>query len=766
MLENTEDAMLSKLAGEMEDMTPEQIAELERTLEEADAAAEEESMRAEAVRESLGKVLVKRRDEAVKFRMASGIEQQWLDDQAYYEGDDSSSSNFYKGLTGDAPLLRKQTKKYRSKVFLNITRPYVETAASKVIEVLSPVDDRNFSISATPIPSAISEDNRVAQGYQDENGQPLTPAMIAEAIKTRAAVMAKGAQDWIDDRLSEADYPAQLRILVDDASRLGTGVIKGPYPTLRKSRKMTGGVLEIVEEIIPTSVVKSCWDIYPDPACGDNIHNGQYLIERDRMVEKQVRDLMSDPRYNAEALAKVIEQGPKCDSSLGNGPNESSDKSAKRFDVWYYYGFLTAEELIAMDCDCDEAVGSSGVPAVVTMINDTPVKAHLSPLTSGRFPFDMMVWQRVAGSPWGIGIARQIRACQAILNETVRSLMDNAGLSSGPQIVVARGSVVPADGSWEITPRKVWLLKPDSDIANVGNALSAVQIPSIQGELLQAVEFALKMAENVTGLPVLLQGQQGANGVPETVGGMQILVANASSLLRRMARIFDDYITKPHVTAYYEWLLEFGEDDSIKGDFQVIPRGSSALVARDIRNQFMSQALPNFLANPAFGIDPKRYFAQIAKLNGIDPEDVQYTKQELEQIAQSQQPVVDPRIEVAKIRAESDQQIAAIEAELSQVKIETNIERDTAFVQAQNQQTAINYEARLRELELKRELAILEMANREKLSSDQLKVRLAEVNLKSNLQRELSIMGNVTTQAMTPPAEPAGRAQPGRAFEQ
>jgi hypothetical protein len=222
-----------------------------------------------------------------------------------------------------------------------------------------------------------------------------------------------------------------------------------------------------------------------------------------------------------------------------------------------------------------------------------------------------------------------------------------------------------------------------------------------------------------------------------------------------MARIFDDYITKPHVTAYYEWLLEFGEDDSIKGDFQVIPRGSSALVARDIRNQFMSQALPNFLANPAFGIDPKRYFAQIAKLNGIDPEDVQYTKQELEQIAQSQQPVVDPRIEVAKIRAESDQQIAAIEAELSQVKIETNIERDTAFVQAQNQQTAINYEARLRELELKRELAILEMANREKLSSDQLKVRLAEVNLKSNLQRELSIMGNVTTQAMTPPAEPA-----------
>src|SRR5574343_265795 len=135
-----------------------------------------------------------------------------------------------------------------------------------------------------------------------------------------------------------------------------------------------------------------------------------------------------------------------------------------------------------MKCSCEETdvITNIGVPVVVTMINNTPVKAHLSPATDGRFPYDFMCWQKVAGSPFGIGVARQIRSCQAILNSHVRAMMENAGLSSGPQIVIARGSIVPADGNWEITPRKVWLLKADADIQNVQGAINAFQIPSIQ----------------------------------------------------------------------------------------------------------------------------------------------------------------------------------------------------------------------------------------------------------------------------------------------
>jgi hypothetical protein len=79
------------------------------------------------------------------------------------------------------------------------------------------------------------------------------------------------------------------------------------------------------------------------------------------------------------------------------------------------------------------------------------------------------------------------------------------------------------------------------------------------------------MAEDVTGLPQIMQGQQGQ--APETVGGMQILQNNAGTVLRRIAKTYDDRITEPHVRRYYEWLMTYG-DDAEKGDFQIDARGS------------------------------------------------------------------------------------------------------------------------------------------------------------------------------------------------
>ena len=586
------------------DQDPEQL------LEDIVQEEKDREFKHEELREKLAQVLLKRRNEAVRYRAGLGIETQWAEDQAYYEGEeDSSRVGYYKGMTIGSPLIAKPKNDFKSKVFLNITRPYVETASSKVIEVLSPVDDRAFSIVPSPIPFAVmagqemrataipKEPAQAGPPMVDQNGQPAAPQQIQQqqvekSIEEKLRIAAKGAERWIDDALQECGYNSELRRLVDDSARIGTGVMRGPIPTVRTSRKVEGGQLIMVEEIVPESKCISAWNAFPDPACGDDIHNGQYFVEHDNLTEKQVRELMMAPGYIPAAIEKVLEEGPKENAitALVQAPHDPQEQSAKRFHIWYYHGFLSVEDVVAMGCDCGEIEG--GVAAVITIINDTPVKAHLAPLSGGRFPYEFMCWQRTAGSPWGIGVARQIRACQSILNATVRSMMENAGLSSGPQIILGRGSIIPADGSWVITPRKVWLLKPDADIPDVTKAFNAVQIPSIQQELLETVNFVLKMAENVTGLPILLQGQQGPTGVPETVGGMQILVANASGLLRRMARIFDDSITKPHVTAYYEWMMEFGDDDSIKGDFQVVPRGSSALVIKDMRATFLVQVVP------------------------------------------------------------------------------------------------------------------------------------------------------------------------------
>ena len=757
----------------LEEMSPEELEALE------EAAAAKTQLENER-REQLGQILVRHRDEAVKYRLNSGIEQQWAEDQAYYEGqDDNERTLYYKGLGASSPLIAKPKAKYRSKVFLNITRPYVETAASKVIEVLSPTDARAWSIEATPVPNLPEKPSPLVQAIQLQqqvgpDGQPIAAQPQVDPLEemmNAAARAAKGAQLWIDDKLQECDFQGEIRAVVDEASRLGTGVIRGPLPTIRRTMKVdrdpnTGEQkVVILEEKVPSSKKVSVWDCFPDPACGDNIHDGQYFVEHDQMVEKQVRDLAEQPGYDPEAILKVIEEGPQqsATSEMARAPHESRDIVTNRYHVWYYYGFMTLDDARLLNCECseDDVISSIGVPIVVTMINNTPVKAHLNVMDDGRFPYDFMCWQKVAGSPFGIGISRQIRSCQAILNSHVRAMMENAGLSSGPQIVLARGSMMPADGSWEITPRKVWLLKVDADIQDVTKAINAFNIPSNQQELLAAIDFALKMAENVTGLPILLQGQQGPNGVPETLGGMQLLVANASSLLRRMARIFDDSLTKPHIQAYYTYMMLYAEDPSIKGDFKIVAHGASALVARDQRNQFLTQSVPQFMANPNFGIDPTRLFKQIAKINGmLDPEEVQFTPEELAAIQQNQAKSAeqDPRVLAATIQAQVRQAIAEMNNQTAQARIQRDVDRDTIYVQAENQRTQVSGEIKMAELQLRRELALLEYANREKITLDQLKAKLAIESGRNDLARELATLPTV--------AEIAESVRPGNQVSQ
>lgn len=738
-------------------------------------------------REKLGEVLIKHRNAAITFRRTSGIETQWAEDQAYYEGsDESSKTDYYKGSSTSGGLIAKQKTAYKSKVFLNITRPYVETAASKVIEVLSPADDKSWSLSPSSVPNlpekpsalvVVAQEQLAAAGAPAAAGQPPAEMNPLEEALKQAKNAAKGAQIWIEDKLQECQFQASLRAVVDESSRLGTGIIRGPVPTVRRSIKtdMNGDVV-VLEEIVPESRPVSVWDAYPDPACGDNIHNGQFFVEHDRMVEKQVRDLVGQPGYNEEALLFVLEEGPRQSGNAGMAlaPHDSQDPSADRYHVWYYYGFLKREDVQAMNCACSEfdEIKNIGVPVIVTMINDTPVKAHLNPMSDGRFPYDFMCWQRVAGSPFGIGIARQIRSCQAILNSHVRAMMENAGLSSGPQIILARGSILPADGVWTITPRKIWYLKPDADIQDVQQALASIVIPSIQGDLLQAIDFALKMAENVTGLPILLQGQQGANGVPETLGGMQLLVANASSLLRRMARIFDDNLITPHIRAYYSYMMSYADDQSIKGDFKVVAHGSTALIARDQRNQFMVSTAPQMLANPAWGIDPTRLFKQIAKINGMDsPEDIMFTVEEMKTMQEAQQAAVDPKLQVAQLTSQTRLQVAEMANQTDQQRIIRDTDRDTAYVNAETTRTQVGAEIKMAELQMRERLAMLEYANKNNITIESLKTKLAVEAGRNDLARELATLPTVkdVAESIKPGEqitgeEPAGRAPAGLGF--
>jgi hypothetical protein len=354
--------------------------------------------------------------------------------------------------------------------------------------------------------------------------------------------------------------------------------------------------------------------------------------------------------------------------------------------------------------------------------------------------------------PWGNGVARQGRTPQRITTAAVRNMMDNAGLSAGSQIVVGT-QIEPQDGVWALTPRKIWRFSEDADNDDVRKAMAFFEIPSMQKELMEIVQYGMKLMEDATGLPMLLQGQQGA--APDTVGGMTMLNNNASAVLRRLARTYDDNITEPHIRRYYTWILQYGKD-SQKGDFTIDARGSTALVERDLQNQHIPE-LVKISPNPIYGIDPKKATDQFLKSMHFDPKQWQYDDEEWKKIvAGLQQKPADPRIQVEQIKAQAadarltkEQQFEAQQNQADR-QIQVLVQSILEHIQAMKLQgaTEINFE------QLKAELAQTAMKLR---TQDTLSARDSAIDLHKHYN---------PPPVIAPPTEPAGRAQPGHSFQQ
>lgn len=705
----------------------------------------------------LSSALSKSREEAISHRAASGIEEDWLEDEEFYEGiDDANRAQLstrqkpigYGGQTNHVPAPTRST------VFMNITRPYVDAASAKISDMLLPTDEQNWGLNPTPVPDLIKAQddaspliNGQGQPMMHEVADPETGGMVkkqmtvADHVKKvldEAKEKAKAAEKRIDDWLQECQYNTHIRSVIEDAARIGSGIIKGPVPLSRKrkavKRHPSGLVsIEMKTEVVPESRHVSPWNLYPDPACGNDIHKGTYIWERDTITKKEIVSLKEDPSYIVENLLQVLEEGPATsrvsDGAVDKGGISSGSKN--RYDIWYYYGMLDKDDLEAAGCDPE---GQEVAHVLVTMINDLVIKAAINPLDSGEFPYDVMVWQKRQDFWAGVGVARQMNVAQRGINAATRNMMDNAGLSAGPQIIVRRKNVEPADGSWAITPRKMWYVLEGDDGRPASDFISSINIESRQAELMGIIQMYEKKAEDVTGLPMLLQGQQGA--APDTVGGMQMLNNNASSVMRRLARTFDDRVTENHIGRYYEWLLLFGKDDNEKGDFNIIARGSSALVERDIQNQVIAQ-MASIVANPIFGADPRRWFREWLKSQRIDPDSIQFTDEQWEEMQQkaAEQAKNNPPPEAMRAQATLQGIQLRTEADLQKSQANTELSKEELRIKQQEAQRQRDHELQMAILQ--RDTKILEISSQQRMSVEKVKAQLAGVALKAKNDREI-----------------------------
>jgi hypothetical protein len=729
--------------------------------------------------ESLGRALSATLKEAIDGRSTSGIEIIWAEDEEHFEGIDDANRGFVTttGTISKPPYQLPSADVTKQSIeFPNITRPYVEAAAAKVGDIFMPTDGSlPWKLTNTPIPDLIEQATgglkpEVIEGLASINASEETTMQVlqaeqghAQALIEEAKEKAKRASKRIEDWHIEGQWQAQVREVVDDSAKAGTGVIKGPVPTAKRKQMYRDGALIMEKEITPTSKRIDYWNCYPDPACGNNIQNGRYHWERDYLTPKQLFDLKQDPDYIGSQIDLCLEEGPQKKREtrkLADG-RQLEDKDV--FEVWYFYGFADRDDLEAANVPMKENMGPVLIPAMFTMVNDRVIKGSLNPLDTGEFPYDYLPWQRRKNSPWGFGVGRQIRTPQRIVVAATRVMLTNAGRAAGPMLVL-RNKVKKSDGTTDITPWGVYYIPDSAQDQDAQKAAQLIEIPALTAELMQIIEFGLKLAEDVTGLPLLLQGQAGS--APETLGGQQLVDRNATGVLRRLARNIDDCLTEPHLRRYYAYLLLYGPDDMEKGEFVLDARGTTAMVDRELYKQETSQLLQASL-NPQFKLDPAKTMAENLRANNRNPADFQYSDEDWAKVQASQaQQKPDPRaqatIEAAKIKVDGDTKAR------TETSKQTLAELQFKAVEAAKQR---QHDKAMADIAFQQRL--VEFAQEQRISLDDAKAKLSDTVIKVRAQMQLGREKNATTrdtkatpQVASPAVEPPGRAEPGRAFEQ
>lgn len=743
-------------------------------------------------------ILVKRRNEAIDARAASGTERRWLDDLDSYQGRDASTRrvDLMDTVSGTQVAQRRTasdtTTGKRSTVFVQLTRQKTNACAARAADMLFPTDDKNWGIKPTPVPELMDAlKNGRNQPYLDpQTGQPLphpnpdplpqqaagqqpgqaqpgagqvvTYADLAAEQMQIAQQKATAMEREIDDQLTECSYNGEGRKILQDAAKLGTGVLKGPtvHNVIKKKwTKKVGSdgtsvhMLDMVQEVKPQSYRVDPWNFYPDPTCGDDHQNGAYVFEREYLPGRALAKYAKVPGYNWQAIALCLAEGPQHVHQSGTYTDNvragelaynQGNYQDKRFELWTYTGDVDRDDLetLGLAPPEDAAAWLVTFSAVIVMCNNRIIKAMLNPLDTGDFPYDVFHWERVDLSPFGVGVPYLMRYAQRTLNSAWRAMLDNMALSSGPQIIMNRKAVTPADGNWELTARKLWFMQGEAD--DVQKAFWVFEVQSHQQEIAAIIDLAQKFADEETSLPQIAQGEQGT--APDTVGGMSILMNSANTVLRRIVKQYDDEVTRPHIRRYYDWNMQYNPKEEIKGDFEIDARGSSVLIVRDQQAQGLVN-VANMAKDPDYAIyvDKQKLFRKIVEAQHVTPDDVMNTPEQISANLEAQKnapPPTDPRVQSAQVKAEAD-------AKIQQMRLDG----ENQYVQTQAQIARDDHATELSKLQIQRELAILQYATQQKMQLTDIKAQLLQLAMKQghdSVQSQAERLSRATQQSGTP----------------
>lgn len=491
-----------------------------------------------------------------------------------------------------------------------------------------------------------------------QDGQQVSDDMVSgrtfdlmqaarNAAKKHAVDQAQISEEKIDEILKEGNFYKAFSEFMTDLPLFPYACIKGPVvrvvPTVtwkKNKAKVINQPRLFWERVSP-------FDIWWTPGVSD-IEDAA-IVERTYLTRADLNDLLDLPGYNQEAVRNAL-------IDYGNGglvdnwdqtDAERADMESRENPMYNRSGLISCllytGNVQGLTLLSSGAMTTKQVTDPVRdysiqawMVGRYIIKAQINPSPRKRHNYYITSFEKVPGTPVGNGLPDILSDVQDVANATLRSLVNNMAIASGPQVVVNDDLVSPGTNSDELYPWKRW--HTVSNQFNQSSALKPVdffQPNSNAQELLSIYQAFANMADEISAIPKYLTGSGAPGGAGRTASGLAMLMGNASKLLQTVAANVDRDILDPALGELYDMVMMTDKSGLLTGEEKVRVLGVAVATQKETlraRQQEFLQTTANPIDLQIIGPAGRaKVLRAVANTIGLDGEDIVPSDQQLQQ---------------------------------------------------------------------------------------------------------------------------------------
>ena len=531
-----------------------------------------------------------------------------------------------------------------SEIYMMITSNKCRAASSWLRDTLMGAkDEKPWGIAPTPIPdippdkynAIFSEANAAAMQVEAASGLAIEPDVayeLVQQVKTKALMdireLAKDAAERMEakmeDQMVEGGWREAFSAFIDDLVTFPSAVIKGPVVRMKPQlvwKETAPGDYEpvVVDKPTPTWGRVDPFNLYPAP---NSTHpDDGFLIERHRMARQSLAELKGIEGYDDAAIDAILDEYGRgglrdwiyIDTAKaqveGKSVSAAQQNPEAEIDALQFWGAVQGKMLIewGLTEDTTTIEPTKEYHCEVWLVGRWVIKALLNYDPFHRKPYFKASFEEVPGSFWGNAPPDLMRDCQNMCNYAARSMADNMGISSGPQVGFNIDRIPAGEDLTQMFPWKIWQFTNDPT-GSSAKPIEFFQPTSVAGELMAIFDKFATRADEDTGIPRYITGDNAGMGtVGRTASGMSMLMGNAGKTIKQVIFNIDTHVLHKAVERLYFYNMMNADDPDLKGDVNIIAQGANSLVVKDSaqvrRNEFLQVALNSPVAQQIVGLE-------------------------------------------------------------------------------------------------------------------------------------------------------------------